>query len=74
MLDGAKDTFTAVFVEKDENTEFIARYGIDYFPTILWTDGAGEELTRSAQPGDTDEVLGDQTLAMELLAEDDSEQ
>jgi len=51
-----------------------ATYGVDYCPTLVWTDGAGEELTRSAQPTDSDEVLGDQELAMEFLAEAASEQ
>ena len=74
MIDAAEDTFATVFIEKDDEPDLIAKYDVSYFPTLLWTDGTGEELTRAAQPADADEVLGDQELAMELLAEDDSGQ
>ena len=70
MLEAAKGNFTTVFMEQEDNTEFIEKYDVSYFPTLIWTDRAGIELTRSAQPTDSEEVLGDQELAIELLAED----
>ena len=72
MFDAAKDHFTTVFVEKDDEAEMVKRFDISYYPTLLWTDGAGEELMRTVQSGDTDEVLSDQQFALELLADDGS--
>lgn len=46
------------------------RFDVVYYPTLLWTDGSGEELMRTVQSGDVDEVLSDQALALELLVED----
>ena len=73
MFDASKDAFTPVFVEKDDEAEMVARFDVDYYPTLLWTDGAGEELMRTVQSGDPDEVLSDQEVALELLAEGDAE-
>ena len=70
MFDAAKERFTTVFVEKDDEAEMVARFEVDYYPTLLWTDGAGEELMRTVQSGDTDEVLADQEVALELLADE----
>ena len=74
MFDAAKDTFSTVFIEKDDAPELIQKHDVVYFPTLLWTDGAGEELIRSVRAADSDEVLGDQVIAMELLNEDASGQ
>jgi hypothetical protein len=70
VLDAAKDTFDTVFVEKDDELEFVARYDISYYPTLVWTDATGEELMRTVQSQDPEEVLSDQALALELLNED----
>jgi len=70
VLDAAKAHFTTIFVEQEEEPDLIEKYDVVYYPTIVWTDGVGIELTRSAQPTDSDEVLGDQEVAVEFLTED----
>ena len=70
MLDAAQDTFDTIFVEKDDEAEFVARFDISYYPTLVWTDATGEELMRTVQSEDPEEVLSDQALALELLNED----
>ena len=69
-MDAAKGTFTTVFMEQEEEEAMIKKYDVVYYPTLIWTDGYGIELTRSAQPTDADEALGDQEVAIEFLADD----
>lgn len=57
-----------MLVEKDEEPELVARFGVDYYPAFVWTDGAGEELLRTVQPGDAGELLADLEAAAEELA------
>ncbi len=67
VMDAASARFTPVFVEKDDEPEMVARFGIDYYPTFVFTDAAGEEAWRSAQPLDSDELLDEVTAAIESL-------
>jgi hypothetical protein len=52
----------------------VKKFDVAYYPTLIWTDGTGEELMRTAQSGDPDEVLSDQELALELLSEGGGEE
>lgn len=55
-------------MEKDDEPDLVARYDVVYYPTFLWTDGTGAELTRTVQPSDPDELMGDLEIALEELA------
>ncbi len=57
-----------MFVEKDDESELVARYGITLYPAFVWTDGTGAEVLRTVQPLDADELLEDLESALEELA------
>ncbi len=59
--------FTPVFVEKDDEADLIAQYGIDYYPAFVWTDGDGEELLRTVQPETPQELIDALESAQEEL-------
>lgn len=68
MLAAVGERFEPVFVEKDDEPGLVERFGVDYYPAFVWTDGAGEELARVAQPEDADEVLEGLEIALEELS------
>jgi thioredoxin-related protein len=65
------DRFKWVFVEKDDEADLVARYEIASYPTFVWTDAAGEELMRSVQPADAEELIGDLEIALEEMTATD---
>ena len=67
MLDKVRTRFDVVFVEKDDNPELVARHAVDYFPAYVWTDAAGEEITRTVQPTGSEELLEDFETAVEIV-------
>jgi len=60
-----------VAVDKADDHELFVRFEVVYDPTLIWTDADGTELMRTTQSEDTDEILEDQALALELLDADD---
>ena len=58
-----------MFVEKDDNAGLVERFEVVHYPTVVWTDGDGEVLTRTAQPDDAEELLEELEYAVELLSE-----
>lgn len=67
MLAEAAERFAPVFVEKDDEPDLVARYDVTYYPAFVWVDAAGEELWRSVQPADADELLEELAMAIEEL-------
>ena len=61
--------FVPVLVEKDDEPKLIARYGLEQFPTIVWSDASGEALMLTFQPECADEALRDLDQARTWLRE-----
>ena len=49
--------FVPVFLEKDEEAEFVKTYGVLQFPTVVFTDAAGESIETVIHPESSGEVL-----------------
>lgn len=64
-----EEQFALVFVEKDDNADLVERFEVVDYPTVVWTDGDGKVLTRTAQPDDAEELLEELEYAVELLSE-----
>lgn len=60
-----REHFTPVFVEKDDELELVERFGVTYFPSVVWTTADGTALTVSAQPDSAEEVLEEFAYALE---------
>ena len=56
-----------VFVEKDDEPDLVERYELVYYPAFVWTDGDGNEVSRTVQPTDPDELLEELQYALEEL-------
>ena len=67
VVEQAGEDFVPALVEKDDEPRLIERYGLQQFPTILWTDAAGEVLALSIQPESPDDALGDLETARRWL-------
>ena len=46
-----------MFLEKDDEPELVRVYGVVQFPTVVFTDVAGEPIETVIHPGSPDEVL-----------------
>jgi hypothetical protein len=61
------EDFVPVLVEKDDEPKLIDRYGLMQFPTIVWTDAAGDALALTIQPESPEEAIGDLESARKWL-------
>ena len=46
-----------MFLEKDDEVDLVRAYGVLQFPTIVFTDSAGEAVESTIQPEGSDEAL-----------------
>ena len=56
-----------MFVEKDDEPDVVEAYGVLQFPTIVFTDPAGEPVATTIHPESPEEALKDLEFARRWL-------
>ncbi len=54
-------------MEKDDETDLVARFEVVHYPSFVWTDAKGTEVLRSVLPADSAEMLEELEAALEEL-------
>ncbi len=60
----------AVYLEKDDEPALVEQYGVVNFPTLVWLDPAGEVVSMTVLPEDSETALADLAFLREWLADD----